>query len=81
MTVILLHRLDNPLLRLKNVFDGFRLTVAEFQHDFSIRFEERLRFPRQLSIKIKPVRAAIECGARVKIPHLRLERGNSAEGM
>ena len=31
MTVIFLHSFDNPLSRLKNIFDGVRLAVADPQ--------------------------------------------------
>ena len=60
MTVIFLHRFDNPLFIFKILPDCLRLAVAEFQHDFPTRFQKRRRLRRNQAIKIQAVSAAIQ---------------------
>ena len=81
MTVILLHRFDNPLFRFKNFPDGVSLAVAEFQHDFPVRFQERFRLRRQLPVKVQTVRAAVQRRARIKSRTSGWSAAISADGM
>ena len=74
VTVVILHRFDNPLLRLENVADGFRLAVAELQHHSPPRFQEFASLRSEPAEENQPVRPAIQRAARIEIAHLGLEQ-------
>src|SRR6266480_5709723 len=69
VSVVLLHRLDNPLLRLKDSPHGVRLSFAEFQHDPPAWLEKRPGFRRQQTMKIQPVQRAVQRAVRIEIAH------------
>ena len=56
LTVIFLHRFDNPVLSLQDFFLGAVLPITELQHDFASRLEPRYGLRRQRPIEIQPVR-------------------------
>src|SRR5579862_8485012 len=74
--VVFLHGFDNPLFSFKYFPDGPVLAVAEFQHDFAIRFQKGFCFLRQPPVEIQAVHAAVQRRAWVKIADFGLERGN-----
>src|SRR5207253_10400865 len=75
-TVIGFDLLDNPLVSDEDFVDLLRLPVAKLQHDPAGRAQMPCAFRSQPSKKIKSVRAAVQRGAWIVIPHLRRQRVN-----
>src|SRR3974377_1327187 len=76
MSVVLLNRLDNPLLFPENLAQAFGLAVAEFEHEPPVRFQERPALRRQSPPIIQSIPPHTQRPPRIMISHFWLQQGD-----